>query len=991
MSDSTVLIKFKGDTKDVDSKLSGLSKSMGGMTKKFVAGNLISKALASTFRTIANNTGDAIKRFDTMRNFPKVMKNLGVKSEDADASIKKLSTKLKGLPTALDTAAMSVQRLTSKNGDVKKSTNLFLAMNNAILAGGAPANLQAQAIEQLSQAYAKGKPDMMEWRSLMNAMPAQLKQVANAMGYADAEMLGMAVRAKGGEKEFSRMMDTMMKMNTEGVKGFKSLEQQARDATGGISTSMVNAQTAIVRGLTNVITAIDAGLNKAGLGGLAQVISNSGARMETILNKVAVIIPPVIKLLVKFKTEIYILIGILGSLKVALMGLNAYKSIFGLIQDFQMARVQANLYCMSVKKVTMHQLLMNKQLSTTEKLFVMLNKTQLGEKLSSIGTSAQNGAKGLLNFASKHKLIAGASLGLIGVLAGLGVMLIKNGGDFNAVAEQIKGVFNKVITAVTNIAKQIPQIIKKIVPQIINFVTGTLPQLLSTIVNMIKSVASKIAEMLPVIIPAIVDFLSVTLPGLIIKGAEAISDAIIKIGDKIPQIVDRILPKIINYFENGLPKLVDSFVKVLENITKTIDKTLPKIVKTIEKTLPKVISAVVKIIPKVVEAITKALPAIINGIVTLVNGVVKMLPKVLPALIQGVVALIRGIVGAIGTILPPLIQAVITIITTLAGMIGTILPPLISAVIEGAIMIVQALVQALPQIIVALVAAIPQIIVALVNGLIKCIPSLVRGCIQLVVGIVKALPQIIGALIKAVPTIIKGIIQAMLKQAPQFIQTGIQLIQDLWKGFKSWISQLWTNVKNFIKQLPTRLKQGAGNLRSVGSTFLIDLWNGIKTKTGSVLSSIGNFAKSIPRRIKNGVGNLGSIGRNLIGGLWGGIKAKFNSVIDGVRNLASKLPKAVRKVLGIESPSKVMFELGGYTTEGFMEGISSMSKALDKTIATTFSLSPNVTGSMNNHFSPNVNITNNVDVSTDPLGQTVNKIKTFAGGAKNDYNYGVGL
>ena len=56
-----------------------------------------------------------------------------------------------------------------------------------------------------------------------------------------------------------------------------------------------------------------------------------------------------------------------------------------------------------------------------------------------------------------------------------------------------------------------------------------------------------------------------------------------------------------------------------------------------------------------------------------------------------------------------------------------------------------------------------------------------------------------------------------------------------------------------------------------------------------------------------------------------------------------------------------------------------------------FSLSPQMTGSMNNSLSPSINVQNNVSMETDPLGQVVNKIKTFSGGSRNDYNYGVGV
>jgi hypothetical protein len=75
----------------------------------------------------------------------------------------------------------------------------------------------------------------------------------------------------------------------------------------------------------------------------------------------------------------------------------------------------------------------------------------------------------------------------------------------------------------------------------------------------------------------------------------------------------------------------------------------------------------------------------------------------------------------------------------------------------------------------------------------------------------------------------------------------------------------------------------------------------------------------------------------------------------------------------------------GYTNE-----LEDMKGMLDDTIQSTFSISPTLTsGSL--HYSPNVIVNNNITSNTDSLGQTVTNIKTFANGAKNDYNYGMGV
>lgn len=269
-------------------KMKGATQRAGSTIKNIVVGLGITKLIGSAMNTITGSIDGAISRLDTLNQFPKVMSNLGIGAEDAQKSIDKMSDKLSGLPTTLDEGARAVQRFTSKNGDVAKSTDLFLALNNAILAGGASSELQSNALEQLSQAYAKGKPDMQEWRTAMTAMPAQLKQVAQAMGYVDADALGEALR--NGSVSMDEFMDTITKLNTEGVDGFQSFEQQARNSTGGIATSITVAKTQVVKGLTDIIEAINDRLKDFGLGGIGDVISNVGKKAKEELDKIAKLI-----------------------------------------------------------------------------------------------------------------------------------------------------------------------------------------------------------------------------------------------------------------------------------------------------------------------------------------------------------------------------------------------------------------------------------------------------------------------------------------------------------------------------------------------------------------------------------------------------------------------------------------------------------------------------------------------------------------------------
>ena len=290
-ADGKVVIDTELNRKNFENgldKMKSSTQKAGSTIKNIVASLGITKMIGIAMNTINQSIDGAITRLDTLNQFPKVMSNLGIGAEDAQKSISKMSDKLAGLPTTLDDGARAVQRFTSKNGNVAKSTDLFLALNNAILAGGASAEIQASALEQLSQSYAKGKPDMMEWRTAMTAMPAQLKQVAQAMGYIDADELGQALRE--GAVSMDEFMDTIVRLNTEGVEGFLSFEEQAKNSTGGIQTAIVVAKTQVVKGVTDIIEALNTKLGDVGLGGLGDVISNIGKKAKEGLDSIAKLI-----------------------------------------------------------------------------------------------------------------------------------------------------------------------------------------------------------------------------------------------------------------------------------------------------------------------------------------------------------------------------------------------------------------------------------------------------------------------------------------------------------------------------------------------------------------------------------------------------------------------------------------------------------------------------------------------------------------------------
>lgn len=253
-----------------------------------VASAAVNKAMS----LVSNSIGDAVSRVDTLARFPTVMQNLGYEAKDASGQISRIAEELIGLPTSLDSLTTFVQRVAPVSGSLEKATDVALAFNNAVLAGGGPVYRQADAIEQFSQMLSKGEPDLMAWRTLQEAMPATLSQIAKQLGVTSGNTGELYDRLKDGTIGFDDFTTAVTDLNKKGLPGFKNFEQQAKDATGGIATGMQNAQTAITRGVAKIITAV-------GQKNVSEGIANIGKAFETVLGSIAVAVPPVLDVLGK--------------------------------------------------------------------------------------------------------------------------------------------------------------------------------------------------------------------------------------------------------------------------------------------------------------------------------------------------------------------------------------------------------------------------------------------------------------------------------------------------------------------------------------------------------------------------------------------------------------------------------------------------------------------------------------------------------------------
>lgn len=256
--------------------------------KKFAVGSAVFQLAAKGAELLGEALGSAIQRFDTLESYPRVMQAMGHSTEDVTRSTKKLAAGIEGLPTTLNEVVGTAQRLTSITGDINKSTDLTLALNNAFLASGSSSADASRGLQQFSQMLSAGKVDMQSWKTLQETMPYALQKTAESFGFAGQSAQNDFYSAlKEGRITFDQFSSKLVELNG-GVGGFAEL---AKTNSKGIQTSFGNLKNAVVKGVANTIKALD-DLTKAATG---KTIAENFDALKVIINAAFGVIVNVIK------------------------------------------------------------------------------------------------------------------------------------------------------------------------------------------------------------------------------------------------------------------------------------------------------------------------------------------------------------------------------------------------------------------------------------------------------------------------------------------------------------------------------------------------------------------------------------------------------------------------------------------------------------------------------------------------------------------------
>lgn len=177
-----------------------------------------------------------------------------------------------------------------------------------------------------------------------------------------------------------------------------------------------------------------------------------------------------------------------------------------------------------------------------------------------------------------------------------------------------------------------------------------------------------------------------------------------------------------------------------------------------------------------------------------------------------------------------------------------------------------------------------------------------------------------------------GLVQSINTLAgANFADLGVKTVADVVKGMDGFSHQVKTKLKSILSDalLAVKGEQGYdGRFREFGEVLMTKLASGISDKLSTVqdkasfvlASTLANL-----RGTKNYVGKFETLGSDAIKGFARGMSKSQYLATDKGRAIAKAVEKAIRDELDINSPSKVMAEVGMGVPEGLALGIDKFS------------------------------------------------------------------
>jgi phage-related protein len=468
-------------------------------------------------------------------------------------------------------------------------------------------------------------------------------------------------------------------------------------------------------------------------------------------------------------------------------------------------------------------------------------------------------------------------------------------------------------------------------------VAAQLGPILSALVTQLGGIAPALAPLFTAIGPAITGLISAIGPALqaIIPGVQALVSGL---ADGIGQISDSGAFEALGTAIGTIATAIAPLLPVVGQLVGALVSSLAPAVTAIATALTPVISAIADALTPIIPPLTGAITTLVTALTPLVMVIGTTLAQVIQA-VAPLLASLAGIVAQVATALAPLIaqvtDALLPIFAQLAPVISTVvaaLIPLVEGIINALLPVLPPIIDAFTAILGALLPLLPVMaqldaaILSVATALLPIIAPIIQFAaeivkwlaISVVVPVIQRIVSVITGIVGAVTTVISGV--------AGFVSSMVGFFSNLGTTVPALVNRLVSAVVGFFQGLPGRALSAVSSI--VGS--LSGVFNSAKaavvSRVTSLVSEAVALVRGLPGKAKAALGGLASslvsAGADLIRGFINGIKSMAGSLVSAAKGVVKGAVDGAKSLLGISSPSKVFAEIGKFTAQGFIKGMT---------------------------------------------------------------------
>lgn len=820
---SAVDKNFSSTMKNADSSMNSLDSSTQKTNTSILdiaKGIGVFKLIDNAIGIVTSSLGGAIDRFDTLNKYPIVMQALGYSTDQIDKSMSKLTEGIDGLPTSLNEIVSNTQQLAISTGNLEKGTDTAIALNNAFLASGASTADASRGMQQYVQMLSKGTVDMQSWRSIQETMPIAMDKVAKSFKDQGVNSVNELYDAlQDGTITFDDFNNRLIKLN-DGVGGFAEL---AKKNSAGIRTSFSNIKTAVVKGLANVITAIDEGMQNAGLGSIAENFDKIKNAVNVAFKAITDSIPPAIS----FLTNLWDTIKPFLPLIMAVIGyISIYQGVMGT------ARKAVELYNGAQK-------MMN----------VLMNLNPIGLIIAAVIALVA----GFIYLWNTSEDFRNFWIGLWeGIKKAVGAAVDWIISAWEGMKEFFSNTWNGLVDGTKNAVNSVKEAWKGTKQWFADLWTG----IKDTAMDMWDGVKQAFSDA--------VDGVVSTWQGV----KQWFADLWEGIKSTVSSIVDSIKDAIMSRFGVLIYGIRNAFIH-MKLFLSTLWENLGKIAGQMFEILKNIILAPVLFVTSMIS----------GGWEEAKNNMIAVWNNILEA--------------------------------------GTNIWSSIQAIFDSFLL------------------------------------NTKMAFLNVWTGIKAALSYIWTTISETAVNVFNGIVAYFVETWQNIKQTAIDswestkaAVAETWQNMKQGAIDLWNSVKQYFADLWQSTKENAINTWKSIKQGVADAWENTKDAVVNTAKNIVKGAAQAWEDLKQGVSNavesvkntfdkirqidLLQIGKDIINGLINGITSKIEDVKNAVKDIAGSITGKIKDILNIHSPSRVMAQLGVFTSQGLAEGMLDGARYVDK-------------------------------------------------------------